>query len=227
MSQVAAMLNYGEMQILENFKNTLPYRLYMTLINVNNLRDAINLAKRVLTKEKLDRQLTGQSSTPFMRLTSNDSHSTQKNHRKGVTFDAMETLERNSDCIDRLKSLVSDMKMTMDRKQSPYRPRIYQGRSRNKIQTDKISHPEIDPLVEEEIKVEIEGIIIIETIIDQITEIDQEADRTITGQVIGVIITRLTIDEVILDQITDKMPNRHLETEVKVEIELEITITTI
>ena len=25
MSQVAAMLNYGEIQILENFKNTLPY----------------------------------------------------------------------------------------------------------------------------------------------------------------------------------------------------------
>ena len=59
MSQVAAMLNYGEMQILENFKNTLPYRLYSTLINVNNLRDAIDLAKRVLTKEKLDRQMTG------------------------------------------------------------------------------------------------------------------------------------------------------------------------
>ena len=43
----------------------------------------------------------------------------------------METLERNSNCIDRLTSLVSDMKMTMDRKQSPYKPRIYQGRSRN------------------------------------------------------------------------------------------------
>ena len=52
MSQVTAILNYGEMQILENFKNTLPYRLYLTLINVNNLRDAINLAKGVLTKEK-------------------------------------------------------------------------------------------------------------------------------------------------------------------------------
>ena len=37
MSQVMAMLNYGEMQILENFKNTLLYRLYLTLINVNNL----------------------------------------------------------------------------------------------------------------------------------------------------------------------------------------------
>ena len=35
------------------------------------------------------------------------------------------------------------------------------------------------------------------------------------------------IDEVILDQITDKMPNGHLETEVKIEIELEITIMTI
>ena len=30
MSQVAVMLNYGEMQILENFKNTLLYTLYST-----------------------------------------------------------------------------------------------------------------------------------------------------------------------------------------------------
>ena len=111
MSQVAAMLNYGEMQILENFKNTLPYRLYSTLINVNNLIDAIDLAKRLLMKEKLDRQLTRQSSTPFMKATSNnDSHSLQNQQKKGVTFDAMEMLERNSDCIDRLTSLVSDLK---------------------------------------------------------------------------------------------------------------------
>ena len=131
MSQVAAMLNYGEMQILENFKNTLLYWLCSTLINVNNLRDAIDLAKRALTKEKLDRQLTGQSSTPFMRMTSNDNYSTQINNKRGVTFDVMETSERNSNSIGKLTSLVSDMKMTMDRKQSPYKPRIYQGRSRN------------------------------------------------------------------------------------------------
>ena len=106
MSQVTAMLNYGEIQILENFKNTLPYPLYLTLIDVNNLRDAIDLPKRVLTKEKLDRQLTEQTSTPFMKGTINDSHSTQNNPKNGVTFDAMETLERNSDCIDRLTSVV-------------------------------------------------------------------------------------------------------------------------
>ena len=132
MSQVAAMLNYGEMQILENFKNTLLYRLYSTLINVNNLRDAIYLAKQVLTKEKLDRQLNGQSSTPIMKATSNsDSHSSQNQQKKGVTFDAMEMLERNSDCIDRLTTLVSDLKMMMDRKQPQYKPKIYQGRPRN------------------------------------------------------------------------------------------------
>lgn len=110
MSQVAAMLN-------------------STLINVNNLRDAIDLARRVLTKEKLDRQLTGQSSTPFIKVTNNnDCHLPQNQQKKGVTFDAMETLERNSDCIDRLTSLVSDLKMTMDRKPQ-YKPKIYQGRS--------------------------------------------------------------------------------------------------
>ena len=66
-----------------------------------------------------------------MKVTINDSHSTPNNPKKGVTFDTMETLERNSNCIDRLMSLVSNMKMTMDRKHSPYKPRIYQGRSRN------------------------------------------------------------------------------------------------
>ena len=80
--------------------------------------------------EKLGRQLTGQSSTPFMRMTINDNHSTQNNHKKGMTFDAIETLERNSNCIDRLMSLASNMKMTMDKKQSLYKPRIYEGRSR-------------------------------------------------------------------------------------------------
>ena len=67
-----------------------------------------------------------------MEATSNgDSHLPQNPQKKGVTFDAMETLERNSNCIDRLTSLVGDLKMTMDRKQPQYKPKIYQGRSRN------------------------------------------------------------------------------------------------
>ena len=88
-------------------------------------------------------------------------------------------------------------------------------------------YPEIGPLAEEEIKVEIGEVIIIETITDTNTETDQEVDGTIIGQVIGVTITRLTIDKVMLDKSTDKTLREHLETEVKVEIELEITIMTI
>ena len=45
----------------------------------------------------------------------------------------------------------------------------------------------------------IEETITIETIIDQIIEIDQEADGTAIGQVIGVTIIRITIDKVIQD----------------------------
>ena len=83
---------------------------------------------------------------------------------------------------------------------------------------------EIDPLVEEEIKVAIEEIIIIETIIDKILEIDQEADGTTIGQVIGVVITHITIDMVIRDHTTDKTHNGHLETEVKVEVEMKTMV---
>ena len=65
------------------------------------------------------------------------------------------------------------------------------------MRVDKILHLEIDPLVEEETKVVIEGITTIETIKGQIIEIDQEADGTTIGQVIGATIIIITINEVI------------------------------
>ena len=64
--QVANLLGYGEPQILEVFKNTLPTKLYWILFPIENLRQAVDTAKRILTKEKLDKQLTGQTSiVPF------------------------------------------------------------------------------------------------------------------------------------------------------------------
>ena len=92
------------------------------------------------------------------------------------------------------------------------------------MQVDKILHLQIDPLAEEEIKVVIEGITTIQTIIGQIIEIDQEADGTTIGQLIGAIIIRITIDKVIQDQITDKIPNGLLGTEVIEGIEVKIKI---
>ena len=68
--QVAALLDYGEPQILELFKNTLPSRLYWVLFPIEDLRVTVDAAKRVLMKEKIDRQLSGQSgtTTPFMKV---------------------------------------------------------------------------------------------------------------------------------------------------------------
>ena len=64
--QVAAMLGYGELQILDVFKNTIPSRLYWILFPIDNLKNAVETAKRLLTKEKIDRQMSGQSSaTPI------------------------------------------------------------------------------------------------------------------------------------------------------------------
>ena len=67
--QVAALLGYEELQVLEVFKNTIPNRLYWNVYPIDNIRLAVETAKRILTKEKIDRQMSGQSSTaPFMKV---------------------------------------------------------------------------------------------------------------------------------------------------------------
>ena len=49
--QVATFIGYGEPQILEVFKNTLPMKLYWILFSIEDLRQAVDTAKRILTKE--------------------------------------------------------------------------------------------------------------------------------------------------------------------------------
>ena len=73
----------------------------------------------------------------------------------------------------------------------------------------------------------IEEITTIGAIIDQIIEIDLEADGITIGQVVGMVITQITqitINEVIQGQITDKTPSGLLETEANVGIEMRIMI---
>ena len=67
--QVATLLGYGEPQILDIFKNTLLTKLYWILFPIEDLTQAVDTAKRILTKEKLDKQLTGQTPTsPFLSV---------------------------------------------------------------------------------------------------------------------------------------------------------------
>ena len=47
--QVATLLGYGEPQILELFKNTLLTRLYWILFPIEDLRQVVDMAKRILT----------------------------------------------------------------------------------------------------------------------------------------------------------------------------------
>ena len=73
------MLDNGEPQVLEVCKNTIPNRLYWILFPIDNLRVAVKMRKRVLTKEKIDRQMSGQSSaTPFMKASSENNYSSMK-----------------------------------------------------------------------------------------------------------------------------------------------------
>ena len=52
--QVATLLGYEKPQVLELFKNTIPNIVYWILYPIDNLRLAVETAKRVLMKEKID-----------------------------------------------------------------------------------------------------------------------------------------------------------------------------
>ena len=74
MRQVAALLGYGEPHILEVFKNTHPNRLYGVLFQTDDLRLVVEMVKRILTKEMIDRQLSGQSSSTTLFMKVGESH---------------------------------------------------------------------------------------------------------------------------------------------------------
>ena len=118
---------YKEPQILELFKNTLQSRLYYMLYQIDDLRMAVETAKRLLTKEQIDKKSGQATTSPFMKTSQENSKS--KNEKK-VSFSAIEAMERSTDSIERLASLMDKMDTKLDRRDNQYRPRIYQGRNR-------------------------------------------------------------------------------------------------
>ena len=107
--QVANLLGYGKPQILEVFKNTLPTKLYWILFPIEDFRQAGNTAKRILTKEKLDKQLTGQTSTsPFV--------SVREGTDRRVSFNTRDELE---DKIDKLTVVMSKLAVKDSHERKP------------------------------------------------------------------------------------------------------------
>ena len=127
--QVASLLNYGEPEILELFKNTLPNKLYWILFPINNLREAVDTAKRVLNKEKLDKQLTGQASniSPFMKMR-DDTQSGQKMLMKPQDLEAV-------------TSMMYNMSLQQGKTKKPFKPQVYQKRGRGQRQSYDRNRP--------------------------------------------------------------------------------------
>ena len=123
--QVATLLGYEEPQILKVFKNTLPTKLYWILFPTEDLRQAVETAKkRILTKEKLDKQLTGQTSTsPFM--------STRDGINRKVSFNTRDEL---GDKIDKLTVVLGKLAAKDDNNKRPFKPQIYQSRRRGQTE---------------------------------------------------------------------------------------------
>ena len=72
-----------------------------------DLRQAVETAKRILTKEKIDRQLAGQTSlTPFLNI--------KEGYSKKVTFNMMDGLEQK---IDKLTVMMGKL-VTEDKGQN-------------------------------------------------------------------------------------------------------------
>ena len=117
---MAASLNYGEPQILEFFRNTLPSKFYWILFSINNLRDA---AKRVLTKVKIDKQLLEQSgtTTPFMKV-GDIPHSSKK-----VSFNAQDPIREQ---LESLTFMVYKKFIQKEENNRPFKLQIYQKRGR-------------------------------------------------------------------------------------------------
>ena len=130
--QVAALLKYEEPQILELFKNTLPSRLYYMLYQIHDLRVAVENSKRLLNKEQMDKKSGQANSSPFMQASQGNSKSKikAKKNEKTVSYSAVEAIERTTDSIEKLASLMNKMDTKLDRREDQYRPRMYPGRGR-------------------------------------------------------------------------------------------------
>ena len=101
----------------------LPSKLYWILFPINDLRQAVKTAKRIITNEKIDRQLSVQSlSTPFMSL--------RDSHNRKVSFDTKEEL---GDKIDKLAAIIGKLVTRDNGAGRQFKPQIHQGRGRGQI----------------------------------------------------------------------------------------------
>ena len=104
------------------FTNTLASKLYWVLFPIDNLGQPVKTAKKILTKEKIDTQLAGQSSyTPFINIQGG-----YNNGKKVVLFD---TQDRLDDKLDKITFMMSTLTAQGSSHKRWFKPKMYQGKN--------------------------------------------------------------------------------------------------
>ena len=112
--QVGNLLGDQDPQVLEVFKNTLPSKLYWGLFPIEDLRVVVDMVKRMLPKEKIDKQLAGQtSSLPFM--------SVRDSQNKRVSFNTLDDLQQK---IDRQTVMMGKLVTEDEGCSKPFKPQV-------------------------------------------------------------------------------------------------------
>ena len=84
------------------------------LYHIDNLREAVEMAKRVLAKEQMDKKAGQSSASPFMQIV-RVVPKIEIKQKKKVSFSAVGAMERATDNIERLASLINRMDTKLDR----------------------------------------------------------------------------------------------------------------
>ena len=83
-----------------------------------DLQQAVETVKRILTKEKIDRQLARQTSlTPFMNI--------KEGYSKRVTFNMMDNIEQK---IDKLTVMMGKVVTEDEGQNRQFKPWVYQSK---------------------------------------------------------------------------------------------------
>ena len=196
-SQVTIPLGYQEPQILEVFKNTLPTKLYWVLFPIIDLRQVVETAKRVLTKEKIDRQLAAQKSlTPFMSI--------RDNLNKRVNFNTTDGIEQK---LDKLTAMMGKL-VTEDEGQSKqFKPWVRSDLEViTKVGLGLIMHIEVTQEAEQDIAQ------ITEVVMVMIWEVIKDMGEIIKIEevIIGIEVTIGIGSDVELDKIDDNSGDENL-----------------
>ena len=104
------------------------------------MQEAVDAAKRVLTKEKLDKQLSGQTanSTPFMKM------------EDTVHSDTKMSIKPQNSIEERLENLTSNtykMSIQQEEHKKPFKPQVYPKRGRDKEGKTSVTEIEVEIMI--------------------------------------------------------------------------------